>query len=825
MTPELALSSPLEVRDAATAPRVACSHCGQTVPQPSMVSGQAQAFCCSGCEAAYGAILACGLAGYYAVRDASAAEAQPVAAGHRDFNGMDDEAFATRYVRTLPSGLWQTELYLERVHCAACVWIVERLGQVQPGVVSARLDLTRSTVELVWDPQRTRLSQVARWLDRFGYPPHPFRGAQRQRLHRQEERDLLLRLGLAWAVSGNVMVMSMSLWAGWFDDMDLQTAQLFRWASMIIALPSVLWSARPFFSGAWSSLRHGALHMDLPIAMGLAAGYIGGAVNVLRGHGEIYFDSVASLIFLLLVGRWLQHRQRRQAQEAAELLYALTPMRARRLAADGTAEDVALEHLQPGDVVEVRADEAIPVDGVIVGGQSCIDAAILTGESRPVTVGPGCAVHAGTQNVSSLLQVRVAASGEETRVAKLMQAVQEAARRRAPIVAMADAIVGRFVAVVLAVAALTALVWCWIDPTVALDHTVALLIVTCPCALGLATPLAIHAAVGRASRAGLFVKGGDVIERLSQPRRVWFDKTGTLTQGRTALTHVALDAALQPWVLAVERHSGHPLAKAVVSAWQQIHPLLDAQDVTAVVGGGVAAQVAGHHVQVGAPRWLAGCADPDDYQACAARWARDGVTPVLVAVDDMVVGALGFGDPLRPDAAAAIAALRQRGCEVGIVSGDHPAVVAAVGRALGLPTTACHGGVTPEGKLALVERAMREGGVVMVGDGVNDAAALAAATVGVSVHGGAEASLQACDAFLTRPGVAAIVDLLDGAQRTVRVIRRNIWISLFYNLIGSGLAIAGLLHPLVAAILMPLSSLSVVSMSYRSRTFVPSGGS
>lgn len=824
MTPELALSSPLDLHEGDAALRVACGHCGQTVPPALVVSGQPRQFCCSGCEAAHGAILACGLAGYYAVRDAAGAEAQPVAAGRRDYSGLDDGSFAARYVRALPSGLCQTELYLERVHCAACVWIVERLGQVLPGVVSARLDLTRSTVELVWDPQRVQLSQAAAWLDRFGYPPHPFRGAERQRLHRQEERDLLLRLGLAWAVSGNVMVMSMSLWAGWFGDMDPQTAQLFRWASMLITLPSVLWSARPFFGGAWSSLRHGALHMDLPIAIGLAAGYVGGAINVVRGQGEIYFDSVASLIFLLLVGRWLQHRQRRQAQEAAELLYALTPLRARRVAADGSVAEVALEQLHPGEMVEVRADEAFPVDGVVVDGHSSVNAAILTGESRPLAVGPDSAVHAGTQNLSALLRVRVAASGEETRVGKLMQAMQEASRRRAPIVAMADAMIGRFVAVVLGLAVSTAVVWWLIDPMVALDHTVALLIVTCPCALGLATPLAIHAAVGRASRAGLYVKGGDVIERLSRPRRIWFDKTGTLTEGRTALTHVALDPALHASVLAVERHSSHPLAKAVVSAWQQACPVREALDVTPVVGGGIAATVAGHRVQVGSPRWLAGCSDPEGYQDCAARWAGDGVTPVLVAVDGVLAGVLGFGDLIRADAAVAIADLRARGCEVGIVSGDHPAVVAAVGRQLGLRGDVCHGGVTPEGKLALVEQAMRDGGVVMVGDGVNDAAALAAATVGISVHGGAEASLQACDAFLTRPGVAAVVDLFDGAHRTVRVIRRNILISLLYNLIGSGLAMAGLLHPLVAAILMPLSSLSVVSMSYRSRTFALKGG-
>jgi Cu2+-exporting ATPase len=798
---------------------MACAHCSQPVPATLVVAERAEQFCCGGCEAAHVAITGCGLAAYYDVRQSAGAAAEPVPAGGRRYDAFDDDAFAQLYVRSLPSGLRQTELYLERVHCAACVWIVERLGQVLDGVVSARLDLTRSTAELVWDPARQQLSSIANYLDRFGYPPHPFRGAQRQALHRREERDLLWRMGLAWAVSGNVMVMSVSLWAGWFADMDADAAQLFRWVSCVITLPSLLWSARPFFAGAWSSLRGGALHMDLPIAVGLTAGYIGGAVNVLRGHGEVYFDSVASLIFLLLLGRWLQHRQRREAQEAAELLYAMTPVHARRVEADGSVRDVSLEQLQVDDVVEVRADETFPVDGVVIAGHSTVNAAVMTGEARPVEVESGSHVHAGTHNVAALLQVRVQASGEQSRVGKLMLAVQEAARRRAPIVAMADAIVGKFVAVVLTLAALTAALWCRLDPGVALDHTVALLIVTCPCALGLATPLAIHAAVGRASRAGLFVKGGDVLERLSQPTRVWFDKTGTLTEGRTTLTQVEVPPTLWAALRALEEHSSHPLARAVVTALSEERPHPRVSEVQSTLGGGVAGRVDGRWLQVGSPRWLADCADPDQWQARAAALAAVGVTPVLVGLDGELCGVLGFGDPLRPDAAAAVAALRARGCEVGILSGDHPAVVAAIACELGLDPMRCRGGATPEEKLALVEAAARAGGVVMVGDGVNDAAALAAATVGIRVHGGAEASLQACDAFLTRPGVAAVVDLLDGARRTVAVIRRNILFSLVYNLIGSGLAIAGLLHPLVAAVLMPLSSLTVVSSSYRSRTF------
>ncbi len=867
---------------AAVAQVVDCSHCGLPVAPADVVAQSPQQFCCNGCAAVYSAIYQQGLERYYQLRQ-QAGKAEPTRSSGRSYTELDDQAFRDLHVRTLPSGMDQVELYLQGVHCSACVWIVERLTQILPGVVGSRLDLHRQSAEIVWDPAQVALSEIARKIDVFGYPVHPFRGASTRLLRRQEERTLLMRIGLAWAVSGNVMMMSLSLYAGWFSDMDADTTQLFRWVSMFVTLPSLLWSAQPFYQGAWSALKTRLLHMDLPVAIGLSAGYLGGAWNVLRGQGEIYFDSVASLIFLLLVGRWVQLRQRRQASDAAELLFSLAPSAVHLVDARGAVQDVAIERVQVGDVVEVRSGEAFPTDGVIDQGSTTVDASVLTGESRPVEVGVGERVHAGTTNLASQVRVRTEHTGEGTRVGKLMQAVEEAARRRAPIVALADAIVGKFVAVILSLAALTALLWWYLDPAMALDNAVALLIVTCPCALGLATPLAVHAAVGRAARLGILIKGGDVVERLSKPATVLFDKTGTLTQGKVTLQATAGDEAVFPLVLALERQSSHPLARAVVQAWPGL-AAPEAQDVEQTVGGGLRGVIGGQVVTVGSPEFVlsqtrtrveitrqdlsrsgatnpiegahlrptqqangTGEIRPDfpraltlgpsallagspsafatgfDAQAQVAQWAERAITPVLVAVDGQVRAALGFGDAVRPDAAACIAALRQFGCRVGILSGDHPRVVAAVAAQLGLDADLCWGGASPEAKLARVELEKARGDVVMVGDGVNDAAALAAATVGISVHGGAEASLQAADAFLTRPGLEPVVELIEGAKRTVAVIRRNIAFSLVYNLVGVVLAVSGVLNPLFAAVLMPLSSLTVVSSSFRSRTFARRG--
>jgi Cu2+-exporting ATPase len=366
--------------------------------------------------------------------------------------------------------------------------------------------------------------------------------------------------------------------------------------------------------------------------------------------------------------------------------------------------------------------------------------------------------------------------------------------------------------------------WLLVDPSRALDATMALLIVTCPCALGLATPLAVSAAVGRAARRGILIKGGDVLERLAHPGLMLLDKTGTLTEGRTRLVRWQGPKQVKPLVRALEAHSAHHLARALVSALDDSAPPLAAGDVRETPGGGISGTVQGRRVAVGSRAFLAAAgAGPAPWADAFERELAGALTPVFVAVDGEALAAAAFGDPLRPDATQTVDRLRRLGWELGILSGDHPAVVDAVGRTLEVPAQRRQAAASPEAKLAAVERAVARSSlqrpVVMVGDGVNDAAALAAASVGVAVHGGAEASLAAADVFIDHPGLEPLLGLVSGARAAVRVIRRNLALSLAYNLLGATLAVAGIISPLVAAVLMPLSSLTVVTISYRSRTF------
>ena len=795
---------------------VACAHCGLEVPPGRVRERATLSFCCEGCRAVHAAIHEHGLDRYYAYRDAPApAPARPTG---RSYAELDDPGFLARTCWTTPDGLASTELFLEGVHCAACVWLVERVPSLVPGTVEVRLDLSRSRAFLRWDPRVATLSAVARQLDDLGYRAHPSRGREAQALRRLEDRRMLARIGLAGAAAANVMAIAFALYGGIFHGMEPEYASLFRWASLIVTLPAMIWGGGVFFRGAWAALRVRTLHMDLPISVGLLAGFTHGLVNTVRGAGDVYFDSVTALIFLLLAGRYVQRRQQRVAADAAELVASLAPGTARLIERDGI-RDVPIEALLPGARVEVRAGDTVPADGVVAAGRSAIDVSLLSGESRPAEAEPGDLVHAGTVNLSSRLEVVVQRTGEDTRVGRLAKLVEEHARRRAPIAQAADRIAGHFVAAVLVLAALTFALWARVDVGRAVDHAVALLIVTCPCALGLATPLALSAAIGQAARAGFLIKGADALEKLTRPGRLWLDKTGTLTTGRLTLLTWWGDAAAKPLAAAAEAHSSHPLARALVTA---VGPAPDLPvTIMETQGGGIEAMVAGRALVLGSMAFVAARVDavPVELERRARELAVDGLTPVLVAVDGAAVAVAGFGDSLRDDAPDALARIRGQGWRVGMLSGDDPSIVRAIGARLGLDPHDCRGGASPEDKLAVVSESGRGGSVVMVGDGINDAAALTGATVGIAVHGGAEAALAAADVFVTRPGVGRVADLLDGARRAVRTVRRNLALSLCYNVAGAALAMAGLINPVVAAILMPLSSITVIVHSYRARSF------
>lgn len=795
----------------APAAPLTCSHCGLEA-----VAGEARhvggaLYCCAGCETAAAIIRESGLDGFYALPERRSTRVAP---SGRSFAEFDHDAFQQAHVRAGADGLAETTLYLEGVHCASCVWLVERVPMIVPGAVRAELDVTRGVAQLAWDSRKTTLSALARALDQLGYRPHAFRGRRADEARRAEERAMLTRIGVAGAIAGNVMTIALALYSGLFSGMEREFETYFRWLSFILVTPALFWPGRVFFTSAWQALRNGGLHMDVPIALALGVGYVQGALNTWRDAGPIYFDAVATLIFLLLLGRYLQHRAQRSAADSAALLGALAPATA-RVVEGGTVREVPSEAVLPGMELDVRAGDTLAADGVVERGRSSLDLALLTGESRPVAVAEGERVFAGTTNLSAPLRVRVEEAGITSRLGRLLRDVEEGARQRPPVVLLADRIAGYFIAVVLVLAVVTAGIWWGRDRFLAIDNAIALLVVTCPCALAMATPLSFTVAIGRAAGRGILIKGAHALETLTGRGTLFLDKTGTLTQGRMVLESFEGDPTVRSLVLGLEQHSRHPVAAAFATAWADLDAP-DAADVRETLGGGLEGRVAGKHVSAGRPEWVRAHAvvDNTNFSPLDAR-----LTPVLIAVDGEVVARAGFGDPIRTDAQDAVLALQRVGWEVRLLSGDAPPVVHSVAESLGIDAAFAEGGASPERKRAAVEEARARGTVVMVGDGVNDAAAIAAATVGIAVRGGAEAAMAAADVYLSHGGIGSLRELVDGARRTSNIVQRNMLIALGYNAIGVTLAMMGVIDPLFAAVLMPLSSVTVVLGAWQGRTF------
>lgn len=841
------LATPAHTTTGRPDPQTPCAHCGLPIGKhpAGHPAGRDPYFCCTGCAIVYETLHEAGLDGaYYKLRGVADRRTEPQPA-RTDVDPLvlsevDSEAFLREHAREVEPGVRSVNLYLDGVHCAACVWLVERMPHELAGVLGARLDLPRARLEVLWRPEEVCLSQVVRWLAGFGYVAHPVR--QDTSAGRSEaERRLLVKVGVSWALAGNVMLIAFALYAGLDVVSDPALAGAARWLSFLLAVPAVLYGGSEFFRRAWASIRLAwrtrafrSLHMDTPIALGILVGFADSTVATVVGQGHVWFDSITVLIAALLTARWLQLRSRRLAGDATERLLALIPSMVRRVQEDGTVETVRVDDLAPGALVEIPAGEVLPVDGTVAEGSSTVNNAVLTGESRPEAVHPGDVVQAGATNLSARLRVRVEAAGAATRVGELLAWVRDAAQREAPVVLLADRIGGYFVLTVLGLAALTALVWSYVAPSEVVGHVVALLVITCPCALGMATPLAMAVAAGRAARVGIFVKTDAAIQQLAQVDTIILDKTGTLTEGTMTLVDVVGDERALDLAAALEAESSHPIARALVEARSTCSldgstlPGLPVQDREHVLGQGVRGEVAGKTVCVGRPQWVAGQVKlmPAATTSAVARFAERGHTPVAVGVDGQLAAVLAFGDRVRADSQRLVASLQAAGKAIYVLSGDHPQVVQAVAEELGVPRMQAHGHVSPEEKRTFVEelKQARPQTIAMIGDGVNDAAALQAADVGIAVHGGSTASLVAADVFLTRAGMQPVLDLLHGARQGMHVIRRNLGVSLVYNVVGAAAAMAGLVNPLVAAVAMPISSFIVVTSSILQRSFAPRQG-
>jgi Cu2+-exporting ATPase len=800
--------------------RCSCTHCGLSVPRGLIEPTRDEQFCCSACMTAYEAIKACGLGAYYDMRNRLDADSLPAKSTGGRYQELDSEAFQRLHVSQCDeTGLKSCELYLEGVHCAACVWLVERTPQILDGLGESRLDLGRSLVTLTWNPKVTNLSAVASTIDSLGYRVHPPSRSSQRSARRSADRKALIRIGIAGALTGNAMLLAIALYAGMFEGMDSGIRLAFRLISAAIALLSVLWPGRVFFIGAIAAFRTRTWHLDMPIALAIGVGLMAGLANAVRDTGEVYFDSITMLVFLLLVGRWFQMRGHRATADSLELLFALTPAYAHVVAEDGSITDEPIEAVTIGMRVEILAGESAPVDGVVVSGSSSVDESVMTGESRPVRIVKGDRITAGSVNISSPLRVITGAVGDQTRLGKVMRDIERHARLQTPVIGQADRIAGVFVMVVFGLSLVTFAYWLTSGFEQAIGHATALLIVCCPCALALATPLVTAVAVGRAARRGVLIKGAGAFEKICKPGVVLMDKTGTLTFGTFRCVRWVGDESFKPIAAALERSSTHPIALAIAAIDDSAG--LDTKSIEHRIGLGVTGVVEGRKVAIGSLGLMLALKFDvaESFASDAAREAESGNTPIFIAADEAVCALAILGDEVRVEARKVVQELHGSGWHVGIVSGDRQEVVDSVAAQLGIDAELAQGSMSPEEKVAQVELLGTSGPVVMIGDGVNDAAALAKASFGVALQGGAEASLAAAHAYIIGDDLCRLPEILVGAKRTVRAVKVCLGVSLGYNAVAATLAAAGVLTPLVAAFLMPVSSLTVLALALHSKTF------
>jgi len=717
----------------------------------------------------------------------------------------DDPLALGDFVTLLPDGTWTIHLLVEGVDCGGCVRRIENALGASAGVLSARVNLSTRRLALHWAGAAQDVRRLVQTVEDLGFPTVPFDADSAADQHDRQGRDLLRAMAVAGFAAANVMLLSVAVWSGHAQGMDYETRSLLHWVSALIALPAVAYAGRPFFRSALAGMAARRINMDVPISLAviLAAGM--SLVQTIEGAQHAYFDSSVSLLFFLLLGRFLDHRARGKVRQAAERLLALGREPAVVLTDKGERHTVAVSRIRPGMRLLVEAGARLPADGLVESGTSALDTSLITGETVPEPVGPGSSVLAGALNTGAPLTLKATATGDGTVLAEIVRLVEAAEQKRSRHVALADRLAAIYAPAVHGLAAGAFVGWIVLGGLgwqPALLIAVAVLIVTCPCALGLAVPAVQVVASGRLMQRGILLRNATALERLAEADTVVFDKTGTLTEGRPELVNretVACDDMRLAASLAAA--SRHPLAQALCRAAGE--PVAVAPDIVETPGRGLASGTGHGTVRLGSRSW---CGIEGDS-------ADDNLELWLRRADGRSVR-FCFRDRLRDDACDVVDALRSAGLRIEMLSGDREAPARTVAEELGLEVWAAR--QTPEDKFRRLETLEREGRrVLFVGDGLNDAPALAAAHVSLSPSTAADISQNAADAVFQGCHLTPVLLAYRTARRAQALVTQNFGLSLAYNAIMVPLAIAGIVTPLIAALAMSASSLTVVGNALR----------
>lgn len=800
---------------------VDCFHCGLPVPAACdysvEIDGAARAMCCPGCQAVAQAIVANDLTDFYRFRTERGNRPEDlIPDALHELQVYDAEELQRSFVRLSDEGeVREADLILEGITCAACVWLNEHHVQQLAGVLDFRVNYSTHRATLRWDNGQLPLSRVLKAITDIGYYAHPFDPGRLQNLQKKEKSAALRRIAVAGLGMMQVMMVAVALYIGEAGDMSVGMQQFLRWMSLLMATPVVLYSARVFFIAAWRDVQRWHLGMDVPVALAIGIAYVSSIWATWTGTGDVYFDSVTMFTFFLLTGRYLEMTARHKSGQIAEELVRLMPATATRLSVDGQQSVVPVSDLQQGDEVLIRPGETIPADGRVMSGHGYIDEALLTGESLPRVRAVGDRLVGGTLNRDSPLVMQVEKVGEQTTLAAITRLLERAQTEKPRLAQLADRVASWFVLVILMVAAAVFTFWHGRAPEDAFWITLSVLVVTCPCALSLATPVALTAATSLLTSQGVLITRGHALETLAQASRIVFDKTGTLTRGVLQVAAVEPLAAVERehcirLAASLEQSSEHPIAQALVALAPQAPAM---QDVTATAGCGVQGMWHGEVYRLGTAAFVA---ELTEQAPPVVTEETAGYSLVYLGRAGQYLAVFTLTDEMRCSAPQALKTLQDWGLKISLLSGDHPTVVQRLAERLGIDSA--QGACLPADKWQGVQAYQAQNEVVvMVGDGVNDAPVLAGANVSIAMGSGSQLAQASADMVLLSENLEHLPFAVRIARKTQQVIYQNFAWAIAYNIVALPLAASGFLPPWAAALGMSASSLVVVLNALRLR--------
>ncbi len=813
----MTLQSDVQKNQVSNQDQASCFHCGLPLNGCALtveIEDKIQPMCCAGCQAVADAIVKSGNKNYYKFREQKSATGKELVPEFlTKIKVYDHPAVQQQFVHSQSEQVKQVSLIIEGIVCAACIWLNEQYLRQLPGIISVNINYSTHRANVEWDGNRIKLSQILEAISNIGYLAHPYDPETQQQIHENQRKLLIRQIGISGLFGMQIMIFAVALYGGDWWGISESFREFFRWLSLLLTTPIMLFSAQPFFKGAWLDLKHKRAGMDVPVALGLTLAFSASCYNTWTGLSDVYFESVAMFVFLLLSVRLFELSARKKAAEKIESLTNLTPTMTSRLNSDNSVEVVPTVELSLKDRFVVKPGEIIPTDGLLLSAHALVDEALLTGEQHAVSKQAGDVLIGGSYNLEQPIQLQVHQLGQDTVLSGIKRLIEQAQGFKPKVAMLADRVASIFVAVLLVLVVIAGFYWWQQDPSRVLQVLVATLVVTCPCALSLATPASLSAAIGSLTRNGMLVVKSRAMEVMPTIDTIIFDKTGTLTTGVLSLQKQLNFSQQQAEFYrqiahSLELHSEHPVAHALVSDNIQTLPVDNLQNVT---GKGLQGVIKGETYFIGNDAFISGVAEIPDSQS-----VEDEMQVVHLARQGQWLASFSFSDPLKQDALKIVQQMQQHGIDVRILSGDRKPYVKSIATQLGIEHFDAE--QLPDDKLNKVKMLQADDHrVAMVGDGINDAPVLAAADLSISLSMGTDLARAASDLIINGGQLSPIIDAMSITTKMMRIIRQNFSWAIAYNIVAVPFSMAGLVQPWLAAIGMSVSSLIVVLNALRLR--------